>query len=177
MRLPIAIILAMSVSTAFAIDLPIGSVRFELGADQSSVMKRAEANFHVVSVSGQVDMFFLSESKPPNVQVIGGISFRNGRLSWIQRTWGNFDGDNNAADIAKAIFAALESATVASGSEATITTTLQRVPGLEFRTINYQFPGRKVTVTTTEDASRRGGSQVSVEESISSEAPCSPTNA
>src|SRR5690606_2933230 len=120
-----------------------------------------EANFHVVSVSGQVDMFFLSESKPPNVQVIGGISFRNGRLSWIQRTWGNFDGDNNAADIAKAIFAALESATVASGSEATITTTLQRVPGLEFRTINYQFPGRKVTVTTTEDASRRGGSQVS----------------
>lgn len=171
MRIPIAMALVMTVSVSIATELPIGSVRFKLGADQSSVMKQAEATFHVVSVSGQSDMFFLSESKPPNVEVIGGISFKNGRLTWIQRTWGNFHGEAKAADIAKAIFAAIESATVASGSDATITTALQRVPGLEFRTINYQFPGRKVTVTTTEGDSRRGGSQVSIEESVSSAEP------
>lgn len=90
-------------SSTYAADLPIGAVSLSLGMEQSTVMKELRAHFHVVAVTGNSNMFFLSESKPPNASVIGGVSFENGRLAWIQRNWGSFAGKVNSIEVTKAL--------------------------------------------------------------------------
>lgn len=153
-------------SSTYAADLPIGAVSLSLGMEQSAVMKELRAHFHVVAVTGNSNMFFLSESKPPNASVIGGVSFENGRLAWIQRNWGSFAGKVNSIEVTKALFSAIESAKTASGGSAVISTSIQRIPGAEFKSIYFVFPDRKITVSTT-DGDAKYGQQVSIEESVS----------
>lgn len=153
-------------ATAHAIELPIGSVSLSLGMEQNALMKELHAHFHVVAVTGNSNMFFLSESKPPNVSVIGGVSFEKGRLAWIQRNWGSFTGKVNSVEVTKALFSAIESAMAASGASAVVSTSVQRIPGAEFTSVCFVFPGRKITVSTT-DGDAKYGQQVSIEESVS----------
>ncbi len=146
--------------------LPIGSLRLTLGSDQIAVMSEIKSRYFVVTVSGQPNTFFLSDGKPPNVKVIGGVGFENGKLRWIQRNWGSFAGKGNSLDASKALFSAIESATSISGAAAAITTKVQRVPGGEFKTVYFEFPNRKVTFSTTDGDASIGGQQVSIDESV-----------
>ncbi len=129
-------------------------------------MKEASGRFTVVPVTGRPNTFFLSESQPPNVQVIGGIEFKEGRLTWVQRSWGSFSGPSSSTDATNAVYAALESASLAAGTAATISTKIQRVPDIEFKTVTVDFGRHKVIITSTDGTSRTGGKQVSVTESI-----------
>lgn len=157
--------LSLILSVAHATDLPIGSLSLSLGMDQSTVMKELHERFHVIPVTGK-NMFFVSESKPPNVHMIGGVSFENGRLSWIQRNWGSFSGQINPVAVSKALFSAIESARTSSGGSAAVSTSVQRIPGAEFKSIYFTFPSRKITVSTT-DGDEKYGQLVSIDESVS----------
>lgn len=162
----VSLLLLCISSNAHATDLPIGAVPLSLGMEQTTVMKELRAHFHVVTVTGSSNMFYLSESKPPNVSVIGGVSFENGRLAWIQRNWGSFAGKVNSVAVTKALFSAIDSAKAASGASAVVNTSVQRVPGAEFKSVYFVFPDRKITVSTT-DGDAKYGQQVRIEESIS----------
>ncbi len=169
MRKLIAIALCLFgfIGNADSAELPIGPMLFKLGAPQASVMTEVGERFRVISVTGNPDMFFLAERDAPNNNVIGGISFSKGRLNWVQRNWGSFDGSARADDVAKALHSAIESATAATGSSAIVSTKINRVPGTEFRSTYFQFPGRKVSFTVADGDSTNGGKQVTVDESIS----------
>lgn len=149
-------------------ELSVGSLSFTLGEDQDTVMRAIKDRFEVITVTGQPDTFFISESKRPNVNVIGGVAFKAGRLAWVQRNWGSFQGQAVSVEVSRALFSAIESASRASSEKATVTTKSRRVPGAEFKTVIFQFPARRVTMTTTEGDANSGGSQVSIDESISS---------
>lgn len=168
MRKTLAVILLACSPCAFgqSDSLPIGSLRLTLGTDQISLMSEIKSKYFVVTVSGQPDMFFLSDGKPPNVKVIGGVRFDNGKLRWIQRNWGSFAGKGSSLDASKALISALESATSSSGVAATVTTRVHRVPDGEFRTVYFDFPNRKVTFATTDGDASIGGQQVSIDESV-----------
>jgi hypothetical protein len=153
-------------TSADAQDLPVGPVLLSLRADQEVTMKEIRRHFEVVTVTGQPNTFFLYEGKRPNLRVVGGVAFQNGRVSWVQRTWGNFEGKANAVEVSKALYSAIESAASTSGTAATITTKTQRVPGIEFTTVNFDFPSRRITITTSEGDAAHGGKQVGIEESI-----------
>jgi hypothetical protein len=153
--------------SATAAELPIGPMLFKLGTPQASVMTEVGARFRVIPVTGSPDMFFLSDKDAANANVIGGISFKDGRLTWVQRNWGSFDGSARADEVAKALYSAIESATTATGSSAIVSTKINRVPGTEFRSTYFQFPGHKVSITVTDGDSTNGGKQVTVDESIS----------
>lgn len=161
-----AVLTALFTVSAAGADLAIGTMRFVIGTDQRSVMQEVRTRFHVVPLQGNADMYFLSESKPPNVRVLGGISFSNGRLVWAQRNWGQFEGKVTSTDVSKTMFAAIESATAAAGTSATVSTKIQRIPGAEFKSIYFDFPGRKITITSTDGDASNGGKQLSIEESI-----------
>lgn len=162
------VVLLAALFTPYAIGaaLPIGNMRFALGTDQSGVLQEVRARFHVVPLQGSPDMYFLSETKPPNVRVLGAIRFSNRRLVWAQRNWGQFEGKVTSTDVSKTMFAAIESATAAAGTSATVSTKIQRIPGAEFKSIYFDFPGRKITITSTDGDASRGGKQISIEESI-----------
>ncbi|WP_162350077.1 hypothetical protein [Pseudoxanthomonas gei] len=163
----IALCLLGFLSSANGAELPVGPMLFKLGTSQASVMTEVAARFRVIPVTGSPDMFFLSDKNAPSANVIGGISFKNGRLSWVQRNWGSFDGSARADEGAKALYSAIESATTATGSSASISTKINRVPGTEFRSTYFEFPGHKVSITVTDGDSTHGGKQVTVDESIS----------
>ncbi len=166
-RTPLLLLITIAAPLcARAQELPIGSLDLAIGGEQSVVMKEIKSRFEVVTVTGQPNTFFVSDGKPPHVNVIGGVAFQNGRLSWIQRTWGSFDGKVNSIEVSKALFAAVESASSVAGTTATITTKSQRVPGIEFKTVRFDFPGRSVTMTTTEAEPKKGGLQVTIDESV-----------
>lgn len=130
-------------------------------------MAEVKKHFRVIPVTGNPDTFFLLDSNAPTTKVVGGISFKNGRLCWAQRNWGNFDGSDRADEIAKAIYSAIESATAAAGSAATISTKVNRVPGAEYRSTYLVFPEHKVSITVSDGDTSHGGRQVTVDESIS----------
>src|SRR5688572_10638513 len=116
------------VSNACATDLAIGPVQVALGMDRTAVMEQLRARYHIVPVAGDGNTFFVSEKKPPNVQVVGGVRFENRRVVWIQRNWGSFSVKTEPLVIGKALFGAIESVTARSGSAAQITTRVQRTP-------------------------------------------------
>ncbi|QSX77807.1 hypothetical protein [Agrilutibacter solisilvae] len=150
-----------------AAELPIGPMMFKLGESRATVLAEAQTRFALVPVGGNPDMIFLSSGEPPNAKIVGGIAFKDGRLSWVQRNWGNFTGSTAAIDVAKAVQSALSSAASASGSRATITTEEKQVPGTDFRSTYFQFPGHKVSITVADSNDTSYGQQVTVDESIS----------
>ncbi len=107
------------------------------------------------------------ETKPPNLlRILGAIRFADGRLVWAQRNWGRFEGKVTSTEVSKTMFAAIEHATAEAGTSATVSTKVQRILGAEFKSIYFDFPGRKVTITSTDGDASHGGKQVSIEESI-----------
>jgi hypothetical protein len=159
-------IVLFTASNAWAQDLPVGPVLFSLGADQSETMKEIKSHFEVVNAPGQPNTFVLWEGKRPNLRAVGIVAFQNSRLNWAQRNWGSFEGKVDSIEVSKALFSAVESAAATSGASATISTKTRRVPGNDFRTIAFDFPGRKVTMTSSEGDATHGGKQVSIDESI-----------
>jgi hypothetical protein len=154
-------------AVAQAAELPVGPMLFKLGAPRASVVAEAQSKFTLVPVSGNPDMFFLSTGNPPNAKILGGIAFKDGRLSWVQRNWGSFSGPTTAVDLAKAVQSALSSAVSASGSSATITTENKQVPGTDFRSTYFEFPGHKVSISVADSTDQDYACQVTVDESIS----------
>ncbi len=146
--------------------LTIGSVSLTLGADQGSVQKIVDAHFHVIAESENPNNLLLLDSGPPVGDILGGVGFENGRISWIQKTWGSFTGKDNAVEVADALFSALESATNASGTTATINNTVRRIPGREFKSTDFVFHNRKVNLMTTSGNSKSSGRQIVITESI-----------
>jgi hypothetical protein len=166
-RALVAFAMSVLVAEVHASDLAIGSVALALRMDRATVMEKLRARFHIVAVTGDDNSFFVSEKKPPNVQVVGGVKFENDRLSWVQRNWGSFSGQANPVEIGKALFGVMETVTARTDSNVQVGTRSQRIPGAEFDTIEFSFPDRKVTVSVTDGGSRYGR-QVSIDESISS---------
>ena len=166
-RLLVAFAMSVFVAEVHGSDLAIGSVALALGMDRAMVMEKLRARFHIVTVTGDDNSFFVSETKPPNVEVIGGVKFEDGRLTWVQRNWGSFSGQANPVELGKALFGVLETVTARTGRSAQVGTRSQRIPGAEFDIIEFAFPDRKVTVSVTDGGSRYGR-HVSIDESISS---------
>lgn len=118
--------------------------------------------------SGNDNQFFLSDSKPPNVSFIGSVSFENNKLSLIQRNWGSYSGKTESVEITKTLFSAIENAKVASGTAVIVSTSVQRIPGAEFKSIHFDFPGRRISIMSADSSdSAKYADQVSIDESLS----------
>ena len=151
---------------ARAVDLPIGSITLSLGMEQTQVMQELKRRFHIVP-AGQDGTVLVAERQGQLLNYVGGVAFKNGRLTWIQRNWGTFSGKVNSVEVSKSFFSAIESATASSGAAVVTTTKVQRIPGTEFKSVYFSFSdGRKITISTT-DGDAKWGQQVSIEETVS----------
>jgi hypothetical protein len=98
---------------------------------------------------------------------VGTISFYQGKLTWISRQWGDFNMSNNPMEYSSALFAAIEGAAAASGSTATITTKISRIPSGEIKQIDFVFSDRKVTTIMADGRDQQLGKSVGITESMS----------
>lgn len=157
----LASIVFLLASNAVAADLAIGRTTFSLDQSESDARKLIERRFKVISLAKPNDLVLVD---PKTSKTLGTISFKNGRVSYIGRSWGNFYGPNSAVDSASALTSALESATAESGSTAVIRVETTRQPNAEFRVTYFNFPGRKISHIVSK--SELGGEQVAIDESI-----------
>jgi hypothetical protein len=152
---------------AYSQELSIGSLSVRIGADKFAVIRDASSRFHVINVAGQ-DGIMLSERKPPNVNVIGSITFAGGKVAGASRTWGHFSRRSDPAEVGKALFAAIESVSGKSGvKQPVVTTEVDRIPGGEFKRVRMQYGSRSVSILTVDASSQSAGMSIQVTELIS----------
>lgn len=161
--------LCLGCSGVFAqtVGLPIGSLWFSLGSEQPIVLAELKERYSVLLRSADTETYIVSEGEPSNPREIGEVAFRGGHLWLVQRRWGTFSGKVNAVEVSTALFAALESASNASGGAALISTKVLRVPGTELQTVHFEFPGRKVIMASNTGNPELGGLRVSIDERVS----------
>jgi hypothetical protein len=85
----------------------------------------------------------------------------------IERNWGFFEGKITSTEVMNAIFSALESAITAAGTASKVSTEVNRVPGIEFKSVYFEFPGRKITIGSEDWTSKEGRKLLSIAESVS----------
>jgi hypothetical protein len=156
--------LGLSLSV-IAADLSIGVLRLTLGADKAAVMRDAGSRYKVLTVSNNSDEFFLVDAQNNGV-ILGRVVFSGGKLVEVTRKWGSFDSTASNTDIGKALFGAIESAAANTDARAVVRTRVNRVPGAEWKSVFLEFPGRTITVTTTDADAASGGKSVDIDESI-----------
>jgi hypothetical protein len=153
---------------ANATDLPLGSVMLSLGMEQENVLKKLK-EFYGVHEQPLISssLFTVTVDKRPNSKLLGTISFYQGKLTWVGRQWGDFNMSHNPMEYSSALFAAIEGAAAASGSTATITTKISRVPSGEIKQIDFVFSDRKITTMMSDGRDQQLGKSVGITESIS----------
>lgn len=161
-----ALLLSFFFITASAKELSIGIVRLSLGMDQEVVLNELRKSYNVKEQEG--NYYFVSSGKEPNFKYLGHVTFSNRKLSSIQRDWGSFKLSNTSVEYASTLFAAIESATVVSGSSAKVSTRISRNPDFEVKQIDFVFTDRKITALTTESRDPRYGRQAGISETVSS---------
>ena len=167
-KLLTAFVLSLVLSAANATDLPIGSVRLSLGMDKENALKKLKEVYGVTEQKMMSGNFYtVTTGKEPNFKLQGTLTFREGKVTWVSRTWGNFNMTNNSMEYASTLFAALEGAAAASGTTATITTKISRGPSGEIKQIDFVFSDRKITTLITDGRDQELGKQASITESIS----------
>jgi hypothetical protein len=158
-------LMACMVSEARAADFSIGSFVVSLGADKATLLKDAQSRYRLIPVQGNPNLVFLSERQPSG-RVVGSVTFTGEKLTAASRNWGSFTGREAVVDVGKALFGAVESVISQTDQSAIVSTKTHRIPGAEFKSIYYEFPGRRIYVTITDADAANGGKQLSVEESI-----------
>ena len=157
----LATVLFFLAPNAAAAELAIGQTVFTLGQSELDARKLIEGNFKIISLATPNDLVLVD---PNTSNTLGTISFKNGQVSYIGRSWGNFHGQNSSVESANALTSALESATTQSGAAARIRIETTRQPNAEYRVTYFTFPGRKISHIVSK--SDIGGQQVAIDESI-----------
>jgi len=143
--------------------LQIGDLIFRLGMPKDAVLASIVSHGYTVSRAGETYFISLQRQSPS----IGGVAFRNGKLSWIQRSWSTAKTDDVSA--AGSIYAALSSATERNRRYCFVDTNETVNSSGDTRSIQLTcVPGRsyiRIDIVRLEQA--QGGNGVDVSEILS----------
>ena len=157
--------LLLAAANSQANELTLGPVTLSLGLERGPLLGSLQAYFTVSPNCSDTAACLVFEGPQSSGTYVGSVTFKDGRLVGASRQWGEFKDRVNPVLVTKALLAALESAGAASGSRASVSSSLTRVPGADIATLHFNFPGRRVSVLTT-DGNSKYGQQVSISEFI-----------
>jgi hypothetical protein len=90
------------------------------------------------------------------------LTFNNGRLSWISRSWGSFS--NEAHDFGEALYGVLESATKEYGETAIVTAETGRLPGMTISSIHIAFGNKNIILLIS--SGKEAGNTIGIQETL-----------
>lgn len=93
-------------SSAFSENIRVGPISLSLGLEKSVALKLLNDHFYVMPVEGR-EIYLLSESGPPNIDIVGSVVFEKNHLTSIQRGWGAYEADSSPIDFSKSLYNAL----------------------------------------------------------------------
>jgi hypothetical protein len=161
------LVLFISVSVPVAASgqgILLAGTELRLGMSKGFVQQQLEEKYGLTP-SGQDGWIIVSKHGPP-YDVIGTVSFKKNKLSWISKSWGSFK-DESAVEFANELYSALaQMKGYSQGAVKVNTATVVAEPGLRVSEISFAVANRKVTILLTEGREDMGGRQVSIQESL-----------
>jgi hypothetical protein len=106
------------------------------------------------------------EGTGPNAHFVGGVAFKNDKVSWVSRDWGTFQG-SGALGLGRELHSALANLERASNRSIVVPdSTTQSAPGIRITQIQFLSGPRKLNLMIVEGDESKGGQQVSLEETL-----------
>lgn len=141
-------------------DLFLAGTTVRLGMPKATVLGALEGKYNLTQTDE--NSWFIMEKGGPPYKHIGGLAFKDGKLSWASKDWGSF-GERGTLDFANDLFSLLSNLGQEGEAVALIkTSTPVRQPGTTLKQIQLIFPNKKITLLVAED--REKGSSVSMQE-------------
>lgn len=149
-------------ATADELSLFIGGIEMRLGMPKEPLFTQLSHRYTLTQTPSGT--YFIHEKRGNTYDILGGVAFQNGKVSWLSRDWGDFYGEN-AVDFGKELHSALQSLQEASGQPiALYLSETKNAPGLRTTSIEFLSGKRRLILTISE--SNKFGKQVSLQEII-----------
>jgi len=146
----------------------VAGSEIRLGMPKEPLLSSLRSRY-VLTPSG-TDSYFFWEGTGSTAKLLGGVAFRNDRVSWVSRNWGAFYG-TNILKLATELHSALNNLQTASGGlVVAYASKTSGVPGLRITEIQFSSGPRKLTLAIVEgdEAKAKGGEHVSLQEILTS---------
>ena len=128
----------------------LAGIEMKLGMPRDVVMDALKGKYDLSQV-GDSDSWNIAEKGAPPYDLVGGVAFEEGKLTWVSRNWGAFH-EPGAAVFAKELFSVLNIIAAESGGVARVrANTAARQPGLTVEKIELEFGSKRVTIFISED--------------------------
>lgn len=156
------------VSSALAEErLFVAGMEMKLGMSKDYVLGQLKGKYKLIEAGKDSWFIHTKEGEGPPYEVLGGVGFKKGQLSWISNDWGSFKGEA-ATQFAKELYSALSNIQAESQDVIRVNVSISFVqPGLRGSEINFVSGNRKVIVILVEGREEKGGNQVSIQETLS----------
>jgi len=146
----------------------LGGITIVLGSPKETLRKQLEPRFIVKEIE---DSFYVQERKPNGTyELLGFVRFRDGRVSSVSRSLGNFHG-KEGTELGNELRSALERLQSATQSVIVVNLKERRsAPGTRITPIEFSSDGRWVALTIFEgkEVDEKGGPVIDLSEGIAS---------
>jgi hypothetical protein len=139
----------------------LAGVSLRLGMPQAQVMGTIGDKYGITKAEGY-DLWAVFEKA--NQELIGTLTFKEGKLIGASRDWGNFQGDQ-AIRLGKALFSVLSNANEDGKTVAIVTTQTIRIPKLSGQVIRIAFGEKNFSIDISE-GDALGKPRVSIQENL-----------
>lgn len=146
----------------------VAGTEIRLGMPKEPLLNSLRSRY--VLTQSSTDSYFVWEGADSTAKLLGGVAFRNGRVSWVSRDWGQFYG-TNILKFATELQSALYNLQTASGGPiVAYVSKPPGVPGLRITEIQFLSGQRKLTLAIVEgdEAKAKGGECISLQEILTS---------
>lgn len=135
-----------------------------LGMPEGPLLAKLKENY-ILGAAG-ANGWTIFEKKGPPYKLAGVIGFTSGRLTWIFKDWGNYDGAGTLS-FGKELFSLLSSLADKNPTPVLINSKIAvRQPGLVISEIELLYPVRTVSISIVE--SKENGNSISISEVLKS---------
>jgi hypothetical protein len=145
----------------------VASTEIRLGMPKEPLLSSLRSRY--VLTQSNTDSYFFWEGTGSGAKLLGGVAFRNDRVSWVSRAWGSFCG-TNTLKFATELHSALDSLQSASGRPVVAyASKTHGAPGLRITAIQFSSGTRQLTLSIAEgdEAKAKSGECVSLQETLS----------
>jgi hypothetical protein len=125
----------------------VAGVELRLGMPRATVLSKLEGK--TLTKTG-TDGWIITEKKGSEFLPVGGIGFKDDKLTWLSRDWGNFDSRDSAIDLSLELFRVFSYLDAKGERIIHISTSTFPTPGMTFKSIEVQSTERKVTIGIVE---------------------------
>jgi len=146
----------------------VAGTEIRLGMPKEPLLSSLRSRYGLTQSS--TDSYFVWEGTGSTAKLLGGVAFRNDRVSWVSRDWGQFYGTNILKFATELQSALYNLQTASRGPVVAYVSKPPGVPGLRITEIEFLSGQRKLTLRIVEgdEAKAKGGECVSLQEILTS---------